>query len=543
MSGIVGFTGVGNSLLLRRMCQLLSHRGPDEEGTFEDGQISMAARRLAVVDPVTGRQPATNENGNIWVAFNGEIYNHVALRRELEAKGHRFRSHHSDTEVAVHLYEEKGERWADQVNGMFGVAIWDAGRQRLSLYRDRIGEKPLYFVHRHGQIMFASEIKALLAHPTVSRAPDWQSLYHYFGLKNTVAPRTAYQEVRQLLPGQYLVWERGVARTARYWQPAGGETLDIGEGEASECLLKLLDDAVDVRMKCDAPFGAHLSGDLDSSTIVSLMGRHQSQPVTTFSVTCEDDNGAGRADRHSAREIAKRLGTDHHEYRLRADEIPETLPDVLRAFDEPFSGNIGTYFLSTLIHDHAKVALSGDGANGVSSEQVFDESQRLRLLTPEFLERVEESRCESPDEEPAPDQLSNQVLPFVDRLSMAHSIEVREPFLDSRIVDLASRLPEGLTINSLIDKHVLKQAVGDRLPLELARPNDDAPPVGQWIRQSLRPYVEGTLQPDRVARHGLLCPKTVSEVVALHYEGGEDRSAQVWNLVCFQVWWETCMAA
>lgn len=370
MCGIVGFTGHPRPETLRAMCRSLIHRGPDGEGYHEGEGVHMGMRRLAIVDLETGDQPICNEDATIWVVFNGEIYNHLELRADLQARGHVFRSHHSDTETIVHLYEEYGDLWPEKggVNGMFGVALWDGRRGRLLLYRDRIGKKPLYWSSRNGQLIFGSEIKALLAHPEVSRQLDYQALYHYFSLKNCSAPATAYEDIRQLLPGHYLVWEGGQVRQAPYWRLDFSHPLeDITPSEAASHLLSLLDDAVRLRMQCDVPYGAYLSGGVDSSSVVALMCRYQTQPVTTFCLGYDDDpqgQFAGKSlDIQYARLMSGRLHTQHHEYILSATEFAERLPEVLQAFDEPFSGTISTFFLSILIHRHVKVALSGDGAD------------------------------------------------------------------------------------------------------------------------------------------------------------------------------------
>ena len=218
MCGIVGFTGSPKSDVLRRMCRSLVHRGPDDERYFHNSGISLGIRRLAIVDLQNGRQPICNETGDIWIVFNGEIYNHVELRRELESKQHSFRTDHSDTEVIVHLYEEYGEDWPIYVNGMFGVALWDNREQKLLLYRDRIGKKPLYYALKNDQIVFGSEVKAIIKHPLISRDLDCRALYHYFALKNISAPATAYADIKQLLPGHLLVWHRGKSWVRPYWK-------------------------------------------------------------------------------------------------------------------------------------------------------------------------------------------------------------------------------------------------------------------------------------------------------------------------------------
>lgn len=626
MCGICGFTGPGDRRLLERMNQTLVHRGPDDEGYYQDGLISLAMRRLAIVDLDSGRQPMTNEDETIWVVFNGEIYNHQELRQDLIRLGHRFRSDHADTETVVHLYEEFGELWPElgQANGMFGLAIWDSERHRLLLYRDRIGKKPLYWALSGDNIVFGSEIKAVLAHPAVSRELDFEALYHYFSLKNTSAPATAFRQVKQLLPGGYLVWEDGRIRLGRYWRLDFSRPLeDIRAEEAARELLKVLDDAVYKRMQCDVPFGAYLSGGVDSSSVATLMRRHHTRPVMTFCLGyAEEPSGQfqGKAkDVEAARWMANRLASDHHEYIMTAQEFADRLPDVLRSFDEPFSGTVTTFFLSILIAKHVKVALSGDGADelfgsylahrlawpmyhllsrpGLKEKEfgalnleekrllapfateaqfaflkkiaspnqaawrmrlaVFDEEEKKRLLAPEFLKAakgantfafyqdlVKEGTALDPLnavlEVEQKELLANQVLPFMDRLSMAHSIELRSPYLDYRLIELANRLPGRLKIKDGVTKYVHKLAMRQLIPKELTeRPKEGfVQPIYDWMRHRLKAWVEATLSPWRLARHGLIQPERVKEILAEHYSGQADHSAQLWNLICFQVWYE-----
>lgn len=629
MCGICGFTGPGDRETLRRINAALFHRGPDDEGYYQDGLVNLAMRRLSIVDPQSGRQPIANEDGSIVTVFNGEIYNHKPLRRSLETRGHRFHTDHSDTETIVHLYEEHGELWPEKakVNGMFGLAIWDRPRRRLLLYRDRIGKKPLYWAVAGGNLVFGSEIKALLAHPQIQPRLDHQAIYHYFSLKNISAPRSAFEGISQLLPGHYLVWQDGRAITRPYWRLDFSQPLeDISAQEAAQELLALLDDAVRLRMDCDAPYGAYLSGGVDSSSVVNLMCRHQIQPVTTFCLGYSEE-GQGQflgktQDVHYARQMSRRLGTDHHEYTLSSQEFAQLLPQVMRAFDEPFSGTVSTYFLSILIHRHVKVALSGDGADELFGSYlshrlawpmhhylrfqaqghtdldsldaaqrsllapfdtpdqfrflgqvahrdqavwrmrlcVFDEAAKRRLLSDDFMAAalpadtgglygglVGQGTARDPLnavlEVDQRELLANQVLPFVDRLSMAHSIEVRSPYLDHRIIEFANRLPGRLKINNGVNKYVHKLAVASLVPKELmARPKEGfVQPIYSWMRASLRPWVESTLSPARLSSHGFFRAAAVQDLLNRHFSGPEDLSAQIWNLLCFQVWYDSVL--
>ena len=626
MCGICGFTGEGDQALLGKMSATLIPRGPDDAGYYQDGSVSLAIRRLAIVDLETGGQPIANEDESLWVVFNGEIYNHVELRQGLLKQGHRFRTHHSDTETIVHLYEEYGDLWPvkGEVNGMFGLALWDKQRRRLLLYRDRIGKKPLYWCQIGQDLVFASEIKAILAHGRVSRQLDFNALYHYFSLKNLSAPATAFRDIKQLLPGPYLIWDNGKVETRPYWRVDFSQPLmDITPPEAAAHLVALLDDAVRLRMACDAPYGAYLSGGVDSSSVVALMCRHQTQPVISFSLGYDEEPQGqflGKSqDIVFARLMSQRLATEHHEYILSPEEFAEDLPKVLRAFDEPFSGTISTFFLSILIHRHVKVALSGDGADelfgsylphrlswplhhylqlqkrgksdlqSLSAEErlllrpfdspeqfaflqslaspdqaewrmrlaVFGEREKHRLLSPAFLAEVGDAGtylyyrrllAQTTARDPLNvtleiDQrelLPNQVLPFMDRLSMAHSIEVRSPYLDYRIIEFANRLPGDFKIHQGINKYVHKLAMQGLVPEDLLnRPKEGfVQPIYSWMDTCLKAWVQATLAPERLRRHGLLLPEHVAGLLNEHYSGAANHSAQIWNLLCFQTWYE-----
>ena len=608
--------------VMESMNQTIVHRGPDDDGYYADEFMNLGMRRLSIVDLESGKQPICNEDCSIWVVFNGEIYNHLELRKGLEQKGHRFRTHHSDTEVVVHLYEEYGEKWPQKVNGMFGLALWDKKKMKLFLYRDRIGKKPLYYAYKNGGIVFASEIKAILKHPAVSKDLDSRALYQYFGLKNISAPRTAFEDIKQVLPGSFVIWRDGGIETQAYWRLNFSSPLeDITEKEAADHLFELFEDAVKIRMQCDVPFGAYLSGGVDSSSVVAIMGRHHSRKVTTFCLGYEDQpNGqfAGKMqDIYYAREMSRRLGTDHHEFIITADQFAETMPAVLSAFDEPFSGTVSTYFLSILIKEHVKVALSGDGADelfgsylahrlafpiekymeltkrvqgpiewrDLSEEEklsfrpfdnlesfcflqsmaspsisewrrrlsVFSEEEKQQLLTKDFLEAVGTSPPENvydalEKDLTATDALNksleidqkellpNQVLPFVDRLSMAHSVEVRVPYLDYRIIEFANRLPGYFKIKNGFVKHIHKLAMEKLLPRELLRRPKEGfvQPIYSWMRTSLGGWMHETLGalPSEIFNQ-----EYVKGLLKRYHTREENQNAKLWNLMCFGIWY------
>ena len=352
---------------IRQMCQTLSYRGPDDQGGWtqhDDNGVSagLGHRRLSVIDPTpAGRQPMANEDGTIRIVYNGEVYNYLEIRNELIAKGHTFRSQ-TDTETLLHLYEDAGMAAVDRLNGMFAFAIWDGRRSRLWLCRDRIGIKPLVYHANDSRIVFASEIKALLRDPGISREIDFDALRLYLAFGYIPAPFTIFKTIRKLPPGHSLTWERGHIQIDRYWD-LPRQDLIHSEAEAIARLRDLVDDAVRRRMVADVPVGAFLSGGIDSGIVTALMARYATGPVKTFSIGFSD--GDLFDETRYAQLVADRYGTDHHVFRIRASDMIDALPSVLETFDEPFSDSsaIPTFIVSRETREHVTVALSGDGGD------------------------------------------------------------------------------------------------------------------------------------------------------------------------------------
>lgn len=612
MCGICGFTGIGGRDWLDPMVRSLTHRGPDEAGTWVGEDIALGMRRLSIIDVATGHQPIFNEDETIGVVFNGEIYNFLELRAELQEQGHRFRTDHSDTEVIVHLYEQYGDDFLGRLNGMFAIAVWDIRRRRLVLARDRAGIKPLYYAQVGRDIAFGSEPKALLAHPAISRDPDPVALHHFFSLKNIPAPLSAFKAMRQLRGGEMLVWHNGETTLSRWWRLAYREDTTITEAEARAGIRQLLEDSVRLQMRSDVPVGAYLSGGVDSSSVVALMSRLGGNNVKTFTLVYDDGFPHKDADREFARKVSSQYGTEHHEHLVRFQDVPERLDAILAAFDEPFSGVISTYFITELIAKHVKVALSGDGADelfgsylphrlaqplayGALHPGILDgtiDAERLapfgdqRTLIKSLLARGDEAarrtaqlladeeakqalytgamreavgtasteqdvrdlyaasgtgdplnRCLFVDFETL---LPDQVLAFSDRLSMAHSVEVRPPFLDHRLIEYAATLPGGMKIRGGRVKSILKDAVADLLPEGLVdRPKEGfVMPINDWLLNVLRSFVEDCLSAPRLSSHGLLEPAAVRALLDRYYVGDKSLASRIWNLVAFQNWWE-----
>ena len=370
--GILHFTGSSQTVdepILRRMTEKLAHRGPDSDGIYVSPQknLGFGFRRLAIVDlSPAANQPMSNEDGTVWIVFNGEVYNHAKLRPALEAAGHRYRSR-SDTETLIHAYEEYGPRFVEKLEGMFGMAIWDSKKKKLFLFRDRIGIKPLYCTFANNRILFASEIKALFEDPALRREVDETALSHYFTFIATPAPQTLFKGISKLEAGHYVeIDENGGTVNVEYWnvfQPVDGE--DVGNEEyCARRIRELLLESVEKRMMSDVPFGVFLSGGIDSSTNVALMSKLMTRPVDTFSVAIE---GQDKTNEFSyARQIAKQFGTNHHEVVINDDDFIRLFPKVIYHQDEPLADPVSfpLYYVSKLARDNGTIVVQvGEGSD------------------------------------------------------------------------------------------------------------------------------------------------------------------------------------
>jgi asparagine synthase (glutamine-hydrolysing) len=368
MCGIYGHL-TSSELSIRRAeeaTNFLSHRGPDERGTTLLGNVFLGMRRLSIIDLSGGRQPIWNEDQTCCIVYNGELYNFHDLRPELESRGHLFRTR-SDTEVILHAFEEWGPDCLRRFNGMFAFAIWDRGANYLFLARDRIGEKPLYYYHDRNRLIFASEIKAILADPVVPRRLNPRGLANFLCFGHAVAPETIYQGIYKLLPGHYLIARHPQVRITRYWEVGDEPQMPVGsiltESEYAERILSLLDDSVRRRMVADVSVGAFLSGGVDSSAIVALMNRHASVPAKTFSLGFS--MGGAYNELSDAKVVAKYLGTEHYELYAEHVDLIQTLRTLVYHYDEPFADAAAfpLYLLSRFARERVKVVLSGDGGD------------------------------------------------------------------------------------------------------------------------------------------------------------------------------------
>ena len=389
ITGILHLDGVTpvDASALHAMNERLFHRGPDDAGLFTEGPVGLAMRRLSIIDLSSGRQPIRNEDGSVTIVFNGEIYTYRELAKQLAARGHRFATH-SDTEVIVHLFEDHGAKCVDHLRGMFAFAIWDARRRTLLLARDRLGIKPLYYGVFDRQLVFGSELKALLANPVVRCDLDARALSAYLRYGYVAEPLTIWKGIRKLPPGHVLEVRDGRLAESCYWNVDAHLAAPPNVAPEAELVRELderLREVVKLRLVSDVPVGAFLSGGLDSSTVVALMARELGHPVKTFSIGFAE---AAFDERPSARAVAERYGTEHTELVLEPESV-DVLTTIAASFDEPFGdpSALPTYFVSKLARQSVKVVLSGDGG-----DEVFGGYDRyLAHLRRRYVERVPEA--------------------------------------------------------------------------------------------------------------------------------------------------------
>jgi asparagine synthase (glutamine-hydrolysing) len=379
--GVLGFGGAPDAEFIRRMIGRLYHRGPDGSGYYRDRRIALGHARLSIIDPAGGAQPMTNEDGTVWVSFNGEIFNYVELGAELRARGHRFRTS-SDTEVIVHAWAEWGPKAFERFNGQWAIALWEPQHERLILSRDRMGVRPLYFARAGADFLFASEVKALFVHPGVKRSLDPAGMNQVLTFWSTVAPQTVFAGVCQVPPGTYMVIDTGGARTHQYWHmafPQAGSEPGQDLQENSARLRELVENAARLRFtRTDVPVGAYLSGGLDSSVTASVVASVTSAPLQTFSLRFVDRDFDEGGFQH---ELARRLGAEHHEVEVDSADIADVFPDVVYHAENPLlrSAPAPLFLLSRLVSDAGyKVVVTGEGADEILAGYDIFREARLR---------------------------------------------------------------------------------------------------------------------------------------------------------------------
>lgn len=611
MCGIVGFTHCFRPLppnVLAAALNHLVHRGPDSQAGFTTSHVSLGATRLRIVDLDHGDQPMRSEDGSCTIVFNGEIYNHYALRAELERRGRRFRTL-CDTEVVLNAYLEWGDDCFRRLRGMFAVALWTEPEQRLILARDRAGIKPLYYRLQNKEIFFGSEMKCIFAHPYVPRKLDLKGLNCYLSLNYVPAPLTLVEGITKLMPGQQLEWKQGLVSLKSYLTPSHRRDSLASLDEAAEELDSLLRESIAEQLPTDVPMGIWLSGGIDSSTVLHYAAQSTSSPLRTFSITFR---GKSFDEARYLRSVSEHYGTRHTELDLNEDvDLADTIREMSYYSDEPGAdaGAVPVWYLAKMTRPDATVVLTGEGADELFGGYLTYQADRYRrasallprpllrgalrcaqalrasnekigfdyklrrflqgsLLSSEaahvfwngtFSEDEKRRLFHFADERPMRallgqmrsgnsleryldfDQrysLPDALLYKVDRMTMAHAVEARPPFLDDRIVDFASRLPEQFKIRGTQTKVVLRHLMRGMLPPSVVkRPKIGLDiPIHEWFRGVLQPLLMETLNATSIEETGLFDWVAVKTVIEQHQNRKSNWGYHLWGLLTLMLW-------
>jgi asparagine synthase (glutamine-hydrolysing) len=585
MCGIVGVHDPHTGASAEAANALIAHRGPDDAGSFHAraAGLSLAMRRLAIIDIAGGAQPMSTPDGRYTIVYNGEVYNAASLRTSLEAEGERFQSDHSDTEVLLRLYARRGEQCLDELNGMFAFAIYDRERGTLFCARDHAGIKPFYYFVGGGRFAFASELKALLALPFVPAELERASLFHYMSLMYVPGEHTIIRGVSRLPAGHSLTYglDDGKVSLRRWYRPAFAPDSGPSRQEWRARIRTQLDAAVQRWTISDVPIACSLSGGLDSSSIVGLLASRGQAPQT-FSVGFPAPGEEAWNELPLARAVASKWGTRHHEIELRPEALLDDLLRMVWHLDEPYGGGLPSWSVFREMSRSVKVGLTGTGGDelfgnygkwrelerplgwplrrGAGGEGAFrtafferyyylsDADKKKFLAVPPaetagmlygIFQRNENASLR--DRVAALDlatQLPEEFLMMTDRFSMAFSLEARTPFLDRDLMELCFSIPAELRTSRGDLKGLLREAVADLLPPKVLRAGKRGfvIPLKLWLRGTLRPVVERMLAPGRLARQELFRPEFYDSYVRPHLAGAADHTNVVWAALMFQLW-------
>lgn len=580
MCGIFGYINIKNSRdnLLHRMAEQQIHRGPDSEGFFRHESFGFGIRRLSVIDLVTGNQPICNEEKNIWVVCNGEIYNYRELSQLLQEKGHRF-STKSDVECLVHLYEEYGIDFLRQLNGMFGMALYDVKKQRLFIARDRLGIKPLYYSSRSDRFLFASELRSLLATDLVPRDLDWNALSMFLDSMYIPTPHSPFLRIAKLKPGHYLKIDAGSSASEHaYWrlEDNAPQTLPVSETEAIEQMNSLLRDASRLQLRADVPLCAFLSGGIDSSAVVAFAAMENPFPLRTYHVFFE--GARGKMDERSyARAVASRYGTVHSEVTVGRVDFDRLIPGLLWHLEEPFGdlASIPTYVISEMARKEVTVCLNGSGGDELFAGYAYHSYPaylKNKLLTgmdkigiggpvrtvlgksnnpglwkkifPHYRAKSSQTLPEDKGRSFGRDvinrilardidgYLQSNVLFLLDKIAMAVSLEGRVPLLDHRLVEYAAHLPSRWKVKGGDRKYIFKKLLEPYLPWDVLYRKKEGfgAPLNDWIESDLRASLERIIDQGMLQQNQLL---SVDMGLLKRLP-----SWDLWKIACMELWYQ-----
>lgn len=609
MCGICGFTGEleNREAVLQRMTEVITHRGPDSDGYYTDDYISMGFRRLSIIDLDTGDQPITNEDGNLVLTFNGEIYNYKELRKELEAQGHTFATN-SDSEVLVHGFEEWGEDMLPMLRGMFAFAIYNKDNKSIFLARDYFGIKPLHYTMIDENLCYASEIKSILEHPNFVKVFNDKALDSYLSFQYCPQPMTFFKDVYCLMPGHFMWFKDGMIETQKYFEAKFKPDNNMSEDEAVARIEQVFEDSINAHKIADVPVGCFLSSGVDSSYVSTFF-----EGQKTFTVGF--DFGEKYNEISWAQELSEKIGVEHHSKLISSEEFWAAVPKVQYHMDQPLADPscVALYFVAKLASEHVKVVLSGEGADElfggytcyndprvfklyqkvvpyfmrraigwvcsklpdikgrdfllravhpldkryIGNAYMYDEKQKKALLKdpsiatdPTRQIRRLYTRARRYDDETKMQYvdintwLIGDILLKADRMSMANSLELRVPFLDKEVYEVASKLPTPLRVNKFNTKYAMRKAAARRLPEEVAeKPKLGFPvPTRVWLRDEHYYNVVKAMFTSPTAQK-FFNTDILLEYLDEHFEEKEDNSRRIWTIYVFLVWYQIYFGA
>lgn len=600
MCGIVGAFGVDSERYIHKMNESQIHRGPDDEGYYNDlnQKVYLAMRRLSIIDLETGHQPIANEADDVYIVYNGEIFNAFDLRQHLKQKGHKFKTKNSDTEVLVHLYEEYGEEMLQKLNGMFAFIIYDRRKLQIFAARDHMGIKPLYYLQDDGKLLIASELKSILSTKLVNPSIDIQSLFHYLSVQCVVSPGTIYQEVKKLPAAHFLLYDLSEKKIVikRYWDLNFEPELKAEREDITWQLRDKLTSSVKRWSVSDVPISCMLSGGIDSTAILALLNSAGVDHIDTFTLGFSDANDLD--ERGLSKQVAERYGSHHHEIILKASDLIEDLDLMVYAMDEPYAGGIPSWYVYKEIHRYSKVAFSGIGGDelfgnygkwkrytnlfetiskvkerldkkeavweliscfeGNIYHKFWSENMKMRVLEEMPIENLEKtSEMYQRLLDSCPDnrwrnkiayadfkiQLPDEFLHSTDRYAMAHSVEARVPFLDRELVEWVMRIPPKWRSDSTKLKRLLIDSISDLLPQNILK----APkrgfviPYEKWLRGELRERLNDCFSADYLKKQGIFNEQIHDILLKPFFEGNSKFTMLIWTVFTFQLWYEQYM--
>ena len=608
---------------LRKMTDIINHRGPDDEGHYIDKNVGLGHRRLSIIDlSPDGHQPMCNEDKSIWIIFNGEFYNYQDYKYEIISRGHHIYSR-SDTEYLLHLYEDYGFDMVHKINGMFAFVIWDSKKQILFAARDRLGVKPFHYYVDDEKFLWGSEIKSILQHEKVDKTIDFLALSDYFSFMSIPAPKTIYKKIRKLEPGHRLVIEKNEIKIEKYWDLTENIKNNKDDKYFFEEFESLFSNAVNLRMISDVPLGAFLSGGVDSSAVVAMMAKNGVNDIKTFSIIFKDLEKFDES--IYAKQVSEQYHTQHIEFNLSGKHI-DILPKLIWHFDEPFavSSAFAVYFLSKMTKEYVTVALSGDGGDELfagypyrySHDIRYNKIEKLPLFLRKFLlwsssftilsgnstlsektrkaheyfktsvknrddafidnfsyfnstlkahlfnenvwsefsnydsnlvykkyysDNISGNRLFKRQLGDIKTSLPDEMLKKVDNMSMAASLEARTPFLDYRLAEFSSQIPDYLKIKGLNGKVIVKKTMEKYLNHDILyrKKHGFNVPFGEWIKKDLKDYLDDILCEKNINESGLFNYQYIKKLIELHRKGLHNFSNQIYMILVFEIWRKT----